>query len=104
MTAIVMLALAIGLNVAAFGVMNTMLFRGFPQVRNNERLLYIQERATLTGCCLLYPDFVAWKAQSRTFAEMAFVGGRAISLSDGKSGGRNVSATTVTANAFQLLV
>src|ERR1700719_3228089 len=37
-TAITMLALAIGLNVTVFAVMNTMLFRGFPLVKRNDRL------------------------------------------------------------------
>jgi hypothetical protein len=40
-TAILILTLAIGLNVTTFAVMNTMLFRGFPLVKGNDRLLYM---------------------------------------------------------------
>jgi predicted permease len=102
-TAILLLSLAIGLNLTAFSVMNTMLFRGFPLVKDNYRLLYIQERKTLNGCCLLYPDFVAWREQAKAFAGMAFVGSRQISLSEGNSGARVASATAVTANTLSLL-
>ena len=60
-----MLALVLGLNVTAFAVMDTMLFRGFPLVNNNSRLVYIQERYTLTSeCCLLYADFLAWRERA----------------------------------------
>jgi hypothetical protein len=41
-TPITMLALAIGLNVTVFAIMNTMLFRGSPLVkRNSERGRYL---------------------------------------------------------------
>src|SRR5690348_4916233 len=38
------LALAIGLNVTVFTVMDAMLFRGYPLVKRNDRLVYLQER------------------------------------------------------------
>jgi putative ABC transport system permease protein len=102
-TAITMLALAIGLNVTVFTVMNTMLFRGFPLVKGNDRLVYIQERYPSGFCCLSYPDFEDWRAQAQSFQGMAFVGGTSISLSDG--GGRAVDTFTATlsSNAFGLL-
>ena len=103
LTSIVMLALVIGLNVAVFGVVNTMLFRGFPLVKDNSRLVYIQERYTLTnGCCLLYADFLAWRDQVRSFSDMAFVAGKAVSISD-DSGSRDANPTLVTSNTFALL-
>ncbi len=103
LTSVVMLTLVIGLNVAVFGVVNTMLFRGFPLVQDNRRLVYIQERYTLTnGCCLLYADFLAWRDQVRSFSEMAFVAGKAVSISD-DSGSRDANPTLVTSNTFELL-
>ncbi|MEI9811911.1 MAG: permease prefix domain 1-containing protein [Acidobacteriota bacterium] len=75
LTAVVMLALAIGLNVTVFAVMNTMLFRGFPLVRGNDRLVYIQEKDA-RGCCIAYPDFEDWRAQAKSFEDMAFVSAR----------------------------
>lgn len=102
LTAVATLALAIGLNVAVFAVVNTMLFRGFPLVKDNDRLIYMQERYTLRTCCLLYPDFLAWREQAKSFQEMAMAGGKLISLKDG-AGARDASVTTLTANTFHLL-
>jgi len=104
LTSIMMLALVIGLNVAVFAVADTMLFRGFPLVKNNSRLVYIQERYTLTnGCCLLYADFLAWRDQVRSFSAMAFVGAKPVSISDSDSGNRDAYPTLVTSNTFDLL-
>src|SRR5690348_9301624 len=43
-TAILMLALAIGLNITAFRVLDTMVLRSYPVVKENRRLLYFNER------------------------------------------------------------
>ena len=53
LTAIVTLALAIGLNVTVFAIMNTMLFRGYPLVQRNDRLVYIQEQYPSAGAVSL---------------------------------------------------
>jgi putative ABC transport system permease protein len=101
---ITMLALAIGLNVTVFTVANAMLFRGFPLVARNDRLLYLQERAPSASCCVSYADFEDWRAQSRTFQGMAFVASnRPITLRD--SSGRPADKLTfqVSANTFALL-
>jgi predicted permease len=104
LTSIAMLALVIGLNVSVFAVVNTMLFRGFPLVKDNSRIVFIQERYTLpNGCCLLYADLVAWREQVRSFSGMAFVGAKPVSISDSDSGSRDAYPTLVTANTFELL-
>ena len=104
LTSIGMLALVIGLNVAVFAVINTMLFRGFPLVKNNSRLVYIQERYSLTnGCCLLYADFLAWREQVHSFSGMAFAGAKPVSIGDSDSGNRDDYPTLVTSNTFELL-
>jgi putative ABC transport system permease protein len=100
--AVIVLALAIGLNVAVFAIVNTMLFRGFPLVKDNHRLLYIEERYTLSSCCLLYPDFLAWREEAKSFKEVAMVGGKQISLNYG-SGPRDIGVALVTVNTFHLL-
>jgi hypothetical protein len=56
LAALAMLALAIGLNVIVFAIMNTMLFRGFPFVKRSDRLIYIQERYPSGMCCISYLD------------------------------------------------
>jgi hypothetical protein len=44
LTAIAMLALAIGLNVTVFTIIQANLFRGIPGVIRNDRIVYIQTR------------------------------------------------------------
>lgn len=103
LTTIAMLALVLGLNVAVFAVVNTMLFQGFPLVKDNSRLVYIQERYTLTnGCCLLYADFLAWRDQVHSFSEMAFVGSKPAAIHDDEYGTRDANPTLLTANTFEL--
>ena len=48
--ALLMLALCIALNATACRVLNTMLLRGYPLVKDNDRLLYIDERSPQAGC------------------------------------------------------
>jgi putative ABC transport system permease protein len=104
LTAVAMLAVAIGLNVTAFVVMDTMLFRGFPLVRDNDRLLYLQERFPLGGCCLQYPDYLEWRAQARSFEDLAFVSGRVVEFGEA-GGGRiaEVAGVAIGPNGFGLL-
>ncbi len=92
--AILVLTLAIGLNATAYAVMNTMLFRGFPLVKENNRLLYMQERTSQGGCCLSYVDYEQWHAQAKSFTGMAYVGGRRITLSEAP-GGRPIEMSAI---------
>jgi putative ABC transport system permease protein len=101
--AIATLALAIGLNVTVFAVMNTMLFRGFPLVQRNDRLVYIQEQYPSGTGNITYLDFEDWRAQAHSFEGMAFVGEENITLSYGEGRSLDASAFTVSTNAFGLL-
>ena len=74
-----MLAAGIGLNVIVFTVTNTVLFKGFPGVRDNDRLLYITARRSGGAS---YPDFEDWRAQARSFQGMALVHGVQQTYSD----------------------
>ncbi|HEY6344285.1 MAG TPA: hypothetical protein VIY49_22560 [Bryobacteraceae bacterium] len=71
--AVVMLALAIGLNQTAFRVMDATLFRGYRMVKDNDRVLYITERLPGAGCCVSYFDFERWRDESHAFQELAFM-------------------------------
>jgi putative ABC transport system permease protein len=104
LTAVLTLAIAIGLNVTAFVVMNTMLFRGFPLVQGNDRLLYLQERFPLGGCCLQYPDYLEWRAQARSFEDLAFVSGRVVAFGESAVGrAADVAGVAIGPNGFGLL-
>jgi MacB-like periplasmic core domain len=103
LTAIVTLALAIGLHVTVFAVMNTMVFRGFPLVQRNDRLVYLQEKYPSGTGGITYLDFEDWRAQAHSFEGMAFVGEKNITLSCGAGRSLDASAFTVSTNAFGLL-
>src|SRR5690606_1878800 len=49
LAAIAMLALALALNVTVFTVMDAMLYRGFPYVQRNDRIVFLQERYRAAG-------------------------------------------------------
>jgi putative ABC transport system permease protein len=84
-TAILMLILALGLNVTAFRVLDTMVFRSYPLVKQNHRLLYLNEQYPTPGCCVSYIDFEQWRDQARSFQGMAFLGRKSIILDESGS-------------------
>lgn len=103
LAAIAMLALAIGLNVTVFTVMDAMLFRGFALVQRNDRVLYLQERCPSGLCGTSYADFEDWRAQADAFQGLAFVNGKPITLRDGAGRPASMFAALVSTNAFALL-
>jgi hypothetical protein len=104
LAAIAMLTLAIGLNVTVFTVMDAMLFRGFPLVKRNDRLVYLQERYPSGMCCISYRDFEDWRAQAQAFEGLAFVASnRPITFRDGDGRPLDMFTLAVSANTFGLL-
>jgi putative ABC transport system permease protein len=99
-TAVAMLAAGIGLNVIVFTVTNTVLFKGFPGVRDNDRLLYLTARRSGGAS---YPDFEDWRAQARSFQSMALVHGVQHTFSDEGDYPESFYATEVTSNTFSLV-
>lgn len=102
LVAIVVLALAVGLNVSAFTVMSAAVYRGFPLVEDNDRLVYIQEVSPLGLCCIGYMDFEDWRSQATTFEDMAFVAERPVTLREGERS-YHFFPFTVSAKTFKLL-
>lgn len=99
-----MLALALGLNATIFTVMDAMLFRGFPYVKDNGRLVYLQEHYRINSCCVSYADFEDWRAQARSLEALAFVGsGRAVPLRDDIGPPLDLPVFKVSANLFGML-
>jgi predicted permease len=98
-----MLALALALNTTVFAVMDAMLFRGFPHVPRNDRLVFLQERDGLGRCCISYADVGDWQAEARSFRGMALIGGATVALRDGQGRPMDLRVTTVGANLFGLL-
>jgi putative ABC transport system permease protein len=102
--AITMLALAIGLNVIVFTVVDAMLFRGFPLVKRNDQLVAIQEVAPTGYRGFLYPDYQEWRAQAHSFEDIgAVMSGVHITFRNAGTRPTDLVAWKVTANTLGLL-
>jgi putative ABC transport system permease protein len=98
--AVAMLAFGIGVNAIVFSVTNAALFKGFPLVDGNDRILYISNNGK---CCVSYPDFEDWRAEATTFDDLALVHGLGITLTDGVGFPEDYTVTEVTSNTFRLV-
>src|SRR5690349_22886658 len=99
--AVSMLAVGIGVNATVFAVTNAVLFKGFPLVTGNDRLRYITYKDS--NCCVSYPDFLDWKAQSKSFDGMAMVHGVSIALTDSIGFPESLSGNENSAEVFSLV-
>lgn len=95
--AVAMLALGIGIDAAVFTVTDAVLFKGFPQVERNDRLLYISNG----GCCISYPDFTDIRAQAKSFSGMGITHGLAKVVSDASGFAESVEVTEISADTFR---
>ena len=102
-TAVLILALALAMNVTAFRIMDATLFHGYPLVKQNERMVFIDERFPYPGCCVSYADFDAWRAQAHSFEGLTFGVFKQVTLSENSGETRDVSVCVVSANAFHVL-
>jgi predicted permease len=99
LTAVLMLALGIGVNAMVFTVTSAVLFNGFPLVKGNDRIVYI---TTGAGCCVSYPDFLDWRAQAASFTGMEMVHGLDRAVRDEDDFLQRRTVTEVTAGTFRL--
>ena len=100
-TAIVILAVGIGVNAAVFTLTNGVLFRGIPHIDPTNRLVYLQ-----TSRGVSYLDVQDWREQARSFdGQMAvvFSGGNRTRLVDHRGPSEMYDATQLSANAFRVL-
>jgi predicted permease len=93
---VVSLALGIGLNTAIFSLVNVVLIRPVPIVKDPQRLVWF--RAPVS-----FPNYVDYRSQSQSFAGMAAISGTA-EFSLTRSGeSQLVTGEYVTANYFDVL-
>jgi predicted permease len=79
--AILTLALGIGANTAIFSVVDAVLLRPLPY-KDPSQLVILQEIDPRVGdVSVTYPDFLDWRQQSHTFAQMAAFHNRGFNLS-----------------------
>jgi len=96
LVAVISLALGIGLNTAIFSVVNAVLIRPLPVVKNQNRLEWL--RAPIS-----YPDYVDYRNNARSFEGMAAITGTQDFSVTAGSEPELVKGEYVTENYFDLL-
>ena len=81
-----------------FSVVNAVLFKGYPGVRENNRLVYM---TSFEGCCVSYPDFLDWREEARSFQGMEITHGIQARLGDENP--ERYDATELSAGTFRLV-
>ena len=101
--ALLTLALGIGANTAIFSVINAVLVNPFPYPES-ERIAFIgQTRENQPDTMpVTYPDYLEWRAQNRSFEELAWVSNRSFALT-GIAEAAYLSGATATASVWPLL-
>jgi predicted permease len=98
-TAILMLALGIGINSAVFTVTNAVLFKGFPLT--DDRIVYV---SSPYQCCVSYPDLEDWRTQAaNVFQDIGAVADLRVGYADEGGLAESYTATLITANGFSIL-
>jgi predicted permease len=100
LTAVLMLALGIGVNAMVYTVTSAVLFNGFPLVKDNDRIVYLTSGV---GCCVSHPDFLDWRAQATSFSGMEMVHGLDRAVRDENGFLQRRTITEVTAGTFRLV-
>ena len=102
LAAIAIVGLSIGVNTTVVTLTNAALFKGYPLVQRNDRLLYL---TMYPDCCVSYPTFEDWRAMAKSFQGMAAVHDSRRTFSDGDddNSARTYYATEITANTFRLV-
>jgi putative ABC transport system permease protein len=100
--AVLTLALGIGANTAIFSVVDAVLLRPLPYA-HPQQLMIIRETSQRVGThSPSYPDFLDWRKQSRTLAQMAALNNRAFNLS-GVAQPESIDGYAVSPNTLSML-
>jgi predicted permease len=104
LVAVLTLALGIGANTAIFSIVNAVVLRPLP-FKDPDRIVYLQgsnPQRELSQNPVAPPDFLDWRAQSRSFSEMAAYEST-IFRHTSEQGAERLDGYSVTANFFDLM-
>ncbi|MBX9603758.1 MAG: ABC transporter permease [Bryobacteraceae bacterium] len=103
--AVAALALGIGVNATVFSLVNAVLIKGLPFDRG-DRIMHLsmadptRDRFTVS---VHYLDYKDWRAQAKSFEDLAGFNGATMNLADGANPPERYRGATVTTNAFEIL-
>src|SRR5580700_10307755 len=102
--AILNLALAIGANTAIFSVVYGVLLAPLPY-RDASKLVVLNETTPRVGnVSVSYPNFLDWRAQNRSFSQMAYVAQMGFNLAGaGVSQPENIAGDSVSPNFLSMM-
>jgi predicted permease len=102
LVAVLTLAFGIGANTAIFSVINAVLLRPLP-IEESDRLVWMSERHEQIPIRMIsYPNFLDWRARTRSFEAMATTRGWPTTLT-GAGEAQSLTARLVTANYFRVM-
>jgi putative ABC transport system permease protein len=103
--AILCTALGVGATTTIFSAVNATLIRPLPFERPDELVaIYAEIRAKgVTGVNISYPDYVSWRDENRTFAQLGMWTWTSPSFTGNGSGAERIEGAAVTPNLFPLL-
>jgi len=103
--AVLALGLGIGVNNTIFTFVNAVLLRGLPY-QDSHRLMYINMTNPEAGQRLMgssYADYEEWRAQTRTFEDLAAIRTGTMNVSDAERPAERAFGAWLSANAFGLI-
>lgn len=102
---ILVLALGIGANTTVFTLVNAVLFRGLPYAHPEEIMALgtsnLSQRRARMG--VSYPDYRDWRAQNKSFKDLAAIEFTSINISDNKTLPESIGGARVSSNTFRLI-